>query len=87
MKKIALGFIASGLLFAGACSSDDGDSSDAELIEWFENEGETPEAAACFAEELSSYSVADLDTFNEDDGPSDDLAADAAAAAEVCADL
>ena len=87
MKKIALGFLASGLLFAGACSSDGGGSDEADLIEWFESEEESPEAAACFAKELSSFSVADLDTFNSDDGPSDDLAEAAATAAEKCADL
>ncbi len=76
-------------LIGSACGSSSG-SSTAELIEWFEGQGETTEAAECFANELSSYSLADLDAFetaeNEDD-ISNGLLADVLVASETCADL
>ncbi|NOX28872.1 MAG: hypothetical protein GXP35_02290 [Actinobacteria bacterium] len=76
-------------LFGSACGSTSG-SSAAELVEWFEGQGETTEAAECWANELSSYSLADLDAFetaeNEDDIPNG-LLAHVLVASRTCADL
>ena len=74
---------------AAACGSSGG-SSEAELIEWFESQGESAEAAACFAKELSNYSTDDLDAFESAESFDDidgGLATDVPSAAEACADL
>ena len=53
-------------LLLGACGGGD-DEVDADLVQWFVDEGEPTEIAECLAEELSSYSVADLDEFASGD--------------------
>jgi len=86
-RGIAL--VAAIALIGGACGSSSG-SSAAELIEWFEGQGETTEAAECFAKELSNYSLADLDAFEtaqSEDDISNSLLEDVLVASETCADL
>ena len=74
-------------LVGTACGSSGG-SSEAELIDWFESQGESAASAACFAQELSSYTTDDLDAFESAEDFDDidgGLAADVLSAAEACA--
>ena len=53
------------MLLVAACGDDSGgDSPDRDaVIELFEQEGESPEAAACYADELSDFSTAEVEAF------------------------
>lgn len=75
-------------LIAAGCG-DDGDSERETIAELLVAEGETPEAAACFAEELDEFSLEEFEAFlaAESSGEADEaLFAAAAAAAEICAE-
>ena len=95
-RVVALLFASS--LVLAACGDDGGgDSGDRDaVIELLEGEGESPESAACFADELSAFSLADIEAFLSSDFEPDvdaavngedqdtDIATAVIEAAEVC---
>jgi hypothetical protein len=85
MRRIVALVFAPALVLT-ACG-DDGDGSDRDaVIERLEAEGETPESAACFADELSDYSLADIEAFIDGEGGVPGLDDAVREAAEICAD-
>ncbi len=76
--------------FGAACGGDDDDSSGGgndEMVQLIMEQGETEEAAKCFADELKDFSVDELRAMIEDnEEPSDELAEALSAAGEKCAE-
>jgi hypothetical protein len=84
-----------------ACGDDSGgDSGDRDaVIELLEGEGESPESAACFADELSEFSLDDIEPFLSSDFEPDveaavdgedqetDIATAVIEAAEACSEI
>jgi hypothetical protein len=68
-----------------ACGDDSGGGSGRDaVIERLEQEGESPESAACFADELSEFSIEDIEAFLDGDAENEDLDAAVLAAVETC---
>jgi len=83
MKGRLLVVVFAAALVVVACGGDS-DDRDA-VIERLQEEGETPESAACYADELSAYDSGEITAFIEGENEDADLAAAVREAAEVCA--
>lgn len=79
-------FVGLGLVVS-ACSDDVDDAERARVVEWLIEHDETPETAACLADELSKYEVADFDALaaiTDNTGVDQAFSADVEAAFVVC---
>lgn len=93
MTKKLIGAVFALAFVLAACGDDSGgDSSDGErdeIISFLEEQGETPESAACFADELSEFPLSDFQSIADAEEESDvdpDFVEAVTAAAEVCAE-
>jgi len=93
MTKKLIGAVFALALVLAACGDDSGGSSSDgerdEIISFLEDQGETPESAACFADELSDFPLSDFESIASAESESDvdpDFVEAVTAAARVCAD-
>ena len=96
MTKRLIGALFALAFVLAACGDDSGgdsggDNSDGErdeIISFLEEQGETPESAACFADELSDFPLSDFQSITDAEEESDvdpEFVEAVSAAAEVCA--
>ena len=92
MTKKLIGAVFALAFVLAACGDDGGDSSDGErdeIISFLEEQGETPESADCFADELSEFPLSDFQSIADAEEESDvdpEFVEAVTAAAEVCAE-
>ncbi len=61
-----------GAVLLGACGGDDADNADRDrIVSFLLEQGESQEAAECFADELSEFSIEEFEALVDAEGPED----------------